>query len=246
MSPRLSSDLHLGRPQSKKRRSLSPEPAPLIDDAVSSSPPPQSSPSQQKLERISNGNAFARFNKPALQSLASPSSNALKRLRKPVLSALVQPSDDDPIQPVSAFPITSGLSGKNMPHTRRAVSALIPPKGFGFSEQYSDESSFDGPEMSSPAQAYAKRQQVTTVRRCDGTDDLKPLTGITSREVESPSSRFMAAGLPGFGDNEAHGKILPCHRVTEDGLMRVNANTVSVLSCPTLAHNKSKFLLVAG
>lgn len=88
----------------------------------------------------------------------------------------------------------------------------------------------DGPDMSSPAQAYSKRQQVKTIRRCDGTDDFRPLTGaiaVVKRDInESPSAKFMSAGLPGFGDNEAHGKILPCHRVREDGLMRINPRTV--------------------
>ncbi|TFY74380.1 hypothetical protein EWM64_g9629, partial [Hericium alpestre] len=36
-------------------------------------------------------------------------------------------------------------------------------------------------------------------------------------------------GLGGFGDNEAHGKILPCHRVREDGLMRINSQTLDAL-----------------
>lgn len=83
--------------------------------------------------------------------------------------------------------------------------------------------------MSSPAQAYAKRQQVKTIRRCDGTEDFRPFTGATAMVMkESPSSRLMSAGMPGFGDNEAHGKILSCHRVTEDGLMRIRCHTVSI------------------
>ncbi|KAF9505595.1 hypothetical protein BS47DRAFT_1306417, partial [Hydnum rufescens UP504] len=32
--------------------------------------------------------------------------------------------------------------------------------------------------------------------------------------------------LPGFGDSEADGKILPCHEVREDGLMRITSDTV--------------------
>jgi M-phase inducer tyrosine phosphatase len=88
--------------------------------------------------------------------------------------------------------------------------------------------------MSSPAQAYAKRQQVKTIRRCDGTEDFRPLTGATAMVMKnSPSSRFMAVGMPGFGDNEAHGKILPCHRVTEDGLMRISCQTVGVPVFPS-------------
>jgi M-phase inducer tyrosine phosphatase len=101
--------------------------------------------------------------------------------------------------------------------------------------EHDEGSSFDGPDMSSPAQAYAKRQQVKAIRRRDGTEDFRPLTGATAmvqRDMfESPSAKFMAAGLPGFGDNETLGKILPCHRVREDGLMRVVPKTVIAFIC---------------
>lgn len=87
-------------------------------------------------------------------------------------------------------------------------------------------------DESSPALAYAKRQQIRTIRRRDGTDDFRSLKGATSmiaRDQESPRARMTpewSTGLGGFGDNEAHGKILPCHRVREDGLMRINCKTV--------------------
>ena len=50
----------------------------------------------------------------------------------------------------------------------------------------------------------------------------------TVAERDTPRSKYLNAGpgLGGFGDNEAHGKILPCHRVREDGLMRINPTTV--------------------
>lgn len=89
---------------------------------------------------------------------------------------------------------------------------------------------------------------MRVVRRRDGTDDFRPLTGATALRQqdlnvmaqsplrkqaaadnlnESPSARwFKGAGLPGFGDNEAHGKVLPCERVPEDGLMRIDSETV--------------------
>ncbi|KAF9503125.1 hypothetical protein BS47DRAFT_1310241, partial [Hydnum rufescens UP504] len=34
--------------------------------------------------------------------------------------------------------------------------------------------------------------------------------------------------LPGFGDSKADGKILPCHEVREDGLMRITSDTTVV------------------
>jgi M-phase inducer tyrosine phosphatase len=92
-------------------------------------------------------------------------------------------------------------------------------------------SSFDMPDYSSPAQAYAIRQQIKTktLRRCDGTDNFKATSTIGGMDIsDSPStSRFLKAGIPGFGDNESHGKLLPCHRVSEDGLMRIVPETVS-------------------
>ena len=44
--------------------------------------------------------------------------------------------------------------------------------------------------------------------------------------LSRPGDCVTPAGFGGFGDNEAHGKILPCHRVREDGLMRINPTTV--------------------
>jgi M-phase inducer tyrosine phosphatase len=46
---------------------------------------------------------------------------------------------------------------------------------------------------------------------------------------ESPSAKFLSAGIPGFGDNESAGKLLPCHRVTDDGLMRIDSKTLNNL-----------------
>ncbi|EGO20996.1 hypothetical protein SERLADRAFT_363175 [Serpula lacrymans var. lacrymans S7.9] len=217
-------------PQPKKRRSLSPDSVRRVEHDVSSSPAP-SSPSQHKLERMSSGPILTNFNKPLLQGLGVPS-NLNKRPRRPVFSALVQPSEIKSAYPVltsETSPIEEQVQSR-LPPTRRAFSAMLPPTAL---DSFSDESSFDGPDMSSPAQAYAKRQQVKTLRRCDGTEDFRPLTGamaMVKRDLqESPSARFMVAGMPGFGDNEAHGKILPCHRVREDGLMRINAQTLDSL-----------------
>ena len=49
-------------------------------------------------------------------------------------------------------------------------------------------------------------------------------------ERDTPRSKYLTGGgkLGGFGDNEASGKALPCHRVPEDGLMRITASTVGV------------------
>ncbi|KAG6821087.1 hypothetical protein H0H93_007246 [Arthromyces matolae] len=230
-SPRRSLDDNSAEHQLKERRSLSPEPVRGFDPDNSSSPM-QPSPSQSKLERLGSNALFSRLNKPTLEGLGAPSTALSRRPRRPALSAMVPPSDVHPAQ--LAFPLMSSgtredeASPRGAPPVRRAFSALIPQSNL--LDGLSDESSFDGLDMSSPAQAYSKRQQVKTIRRCDGTDDFRPLTGATALKLnESPSARFMTAGMPGFGDNEAHGKILPCHRVREDGLMRIKSQTLDDL-----------------
>ncbi|KAH0827020.1 hypothetical protein J3R83DRAFT_4689 [Lanmaoa asiatica] len=216
-----------GAGQPKKRRSISPEAASRVEQDDTSSPPP-SSPSQYKLERMGSGPLLSHFNKPGLQGLGVPS-NINKRPRRPVFSAVVHPAEGGAR---SAYPaIESGespLQGLVPPKlglSRRVVSAMLPPTGVDMSDE-----SFDGPDMSSPAQAYMKRQQTKTIRRRDGTEDFRPLTGASptvNREVsESPSAKFMLAG---FGDNESLGKILPCHRVREDGLLRIAPMTLDTL-----------------
>ncbi|KAG6885992.1 hypothetical protein C0993_006108 [Termitomyces sp. T159_Od127] len=227
MSPRRSLDGGLSDPEPK-----SPEPVRSFEIDNSSSPM-QPSPSQSKLERLGSNTLFSRLNKPTLEGLGVPSSSFPKRPRRPALSTVVPPSNAQLAR--TAYPVIESLkdtqdssSCKGALPVRRAFSALIPQSSF--LDGLSDESSFDGPDMSSPAQAYSKRQQVKTIRRCDGTEDFRSLAGATALKMnESPSARFMAAGMPGFGDNEAHGKVLPCHRVREDGLMRINCKTLDDL-----------------
>ena len=212
-----------------KRHSHSPESVTRSRIERSSSPPP-SSPTLRKLERIIGGGVQNRNTKPGLDSLGIPSG---KRPRRPVLSAI------GPVNVVSqtksAYPTLEGTESLFPP--RRAFSAMLPPNIVDIPSSPLDEESFDSIEAS-PAQAYMKRQQNKTLRRCDGSDNLRPnhVTRLTpSRQTESPRnlnepsprSRWLA---PGFGDNEAHGKILPCHRVKEDGLMRINQQTVRVIS----------------
>jgi len=205
----------------RERRSVSPD-ATLksgIEQDFSSSPGFFPSPLESKVDHSRKG-------KPVLQGLGAPPLFA-RLNRRPVVSAAYQTSDvHHPILfkgPPDAATTRSGLPA------RRAVSALLSPSFT--SDPYSEESSFDGPDGSSPALSYAKRQQGRTLRRCDGSESLRSVSDATAREspsrlASSPMSKYKAPGLSGFGDNEAHGKILPCHKVTEDGLMRIKAETV--------------------
>ncbi|KAI0350088.1 hypothetical protein OH77DRAFT_1102259 [Trametes cingulata] len=269
------------QPFPKKRRSSSPDSKSLRrshqhlfeeEDHGYTSSPAQSSPSAHKLERMASSSLLANQKKPAGLGLGMPPAVALnankKRPRRPALSAMIHPSDapssSSPF-PQTAYPIPTAADlkddGDDVPQrprlapVRRAFSAMLPPSMVEQSISSEDTSFDQEPDMSSPAQAYAKRQQVKTIRRCDGTDDFRPLTGATAlmkrdtevmsgrssrrsdereersrtvAERETPRSKYLN-GLGGFGDNEALGKILPCHRVREDGLMRINCQTLNDL-----------------
>ncbi|KAI0695417.1 hypothetical protein C8T65DRAFT_743986 [Cerioporus squamosus] len=271
------------QPFPKKRRSSSPDAKSLSlrrshqhlfddEDHGYSSSPAHESPSAHKLERMASSSLLANQKKPASLGLGMPAGLALnankKRPRRPALSAMIAPGEgpaSSSPHPQTAYPVMTNADDSEdkeevvhrLPPVRRAFSAMLPPNLL--EQSMSSESSFDhDPDMSSPAQAYAKRQQVKTIRRCDGTDDFRPLTGATAlmkRDTEiiasrglrrseeradrastvadrdTPRSKYLNAGpgLGGFGDNEAHGKILPCHRVREDGLMRINPKTLNDL-----------------
>ncbi|EKM83046.1 hypothetical protein AGABI1DRAFT_34393 [Agaricus bisporus var. burnettii JB137-S8] len=221
LSPRRSFESPAREP--KKRRSVSPDATRRVDE-LASSPYFPPSPSEAKLDRMSNG-------KTTLQGLGAPSLFS-KRVRRPIASSMAQPPKtaaffNAEIEPTEASP-------QGVP-VRRAFSALLPPSLA--SDQITEDSSFDGPDQSSPAQAYAKRHQGKTLRRRDGSESLRSITHPSpmavrdspGRLMASPMSKYMAPGLGGFGDNEAHGKILPCHKVTEDGLMRIKPETLHAL-----------------
>ncbi|KAI0048544.1 hypothetical protein FA95DRAFT_1490667 [Auriscalpium vulgare] len=216
----------------KKRRSASPASVTgrrRAGTVVESSPAAPSSPSVLKLERITSAALLQqRLAKPMLSGLGNPPENPNKRARRPIMSAMVPPSDVSKVHAQE----NQAPQKPTLPPPRRAFSAMLPPNGLG--DSFSDESSFD--HESSPAQAYAKRQQVKTIRRRDGTEDFRPLTGVTAMAMrdrdESPKLRASpqyGPGLGGFGDNETHGKVLPCHRVREDGLMRISVDTLDKL-----------------
>ena len=97
----------------------------------------------------------------------------------------------------------------------------------------------DSPSTSAHAE-YARRHGQTYQSRVDGSPGFKPTRSsyAASPLGDSPTSGRantsqkkispMAPGLPGFGD-EMNGKILPCHKVKEDGLARITPETLDSL-----------------
>ncbi|KAG8739047.1 cell division cycle- protein [Ceratobasidium sp. 414] len=141
-----------------------------------------------------------------------------------------------PRRPVLSTTVPEGSSSSAAakpgapPPTRRAFSAcvtssaLVMGRAVPMDNLGSDDSQeFDG----SPARAYATRKAAPALRR----DLLPSRAGKVESRGTAPnhSSPLARVGLPGFGDNEADGKVLPCHKVREDGLMRINCDTLDDL-----------------
>lgn len=267
-------------PQKRRSRTLQ-----LLDEStdLESSPAQMESPSVHKLERLNskpalralplpafNGNN-KRPRRPVLSAMVAPGDvDSMLRSAHPVLETSNEETQKFSITaPVPAAPPKNKENEPRprgahvLPPVRRAFSAMIPtsvnPMEPSFSEAEDNSFSMDGEQdMSSPAQAYARRQQVKTIRRRDGTDDFRSVTGATAllmrdgemrgsngsssgrkerekeaksvvAERDTPRSKYLTGGgkIGNFGDLEHKGKILPCRRVPEDGLMRITCETVS-------------------
>ena len=61
-----------------------------------------------------------------------------------------------------------------------------------------------------------------------GTSDVK----AAGAKLPSVPALGRSPGLPKFGDSEMDGKILPCQRVKDDGLMRITPQTVRSTTFP--------------
>ncbi|KZO95717.1 Rhodanese-like protein [Calocera viscosa TUFC12733] len=94
------------------------------------------------------------------------------------------------------------------------------------------DGSLDGSPLLAAQRAYAKRTQSRLVTRADGSPAFRPLRNAVEQGSKRESCPVqMHAGQPfaGFAHNEQEGKILPCHKVKDDGLMRITPQTVEAV-----------------
>lgn len=229
-------------------------PTAVDDTDVPTSPAAPSSPVDRKLRRMASGSLLSQFSAAAALE-PSPMLAPSKKLRRPGLNAFQAESASPAFGHAPRHASYGGgesisarlpaAKRENAAPPRRAFSAMLghqptrEPVGRSSlsgqreeveeeEEEHEDESSFDvSVDMSSPAQAYTKRLQTRALRR----DEEVIGRPVFLPPAESPASaRYMQqSGMPGFGDNEMHGKILPCHRVKEDGLVRITPETLNNL-----------------
>ncbi|ORY24381.1 hypothetical protein BCR39DRAFT_323623 [Naematelia encephala] len=150
---------------------------------------------------------------------------------------------------ISAYPILYGAPKQTLGQAGTFPRAATAPMRRAFSvcdqgsmpppEMEEDESEFEAsPSVGGPHAEYARRHGKQFVPRVDGSPGFKAARSsiaVTGQGAASPTGKgkkpspYGPGGLPGFGDNEMDGKILPCHKVKEDGLVRITVDTLDNL-----------------
>jgi M-phase inducer tyrosine phosphatase len=237
---------------SKKRRSPDPDedethharPSALFEGPLSSSPP--SSPSHKRaksrtFERAVTLAAQGSVLKSRGQQQQPPplpqQQTTLQPLpkrslpRRPALAALLPAPVGRSVSATGAISIPVPKPLISAPPTRRAFSAVMSrpsPMSAGLDDDDDDEHSSDFEvDTNSPAHRAQAARRENVGRLGNRT---RPHSRIDPSPLSS-SGRNTFPGLPGFGDSEADGKILPCHKVREDGLMRITSDTVRIFLC---------------
>jgi len=151
--------------------------------------------------------------------------------------------------PASAYPILNGSQKGGTLGQAGTFPRMAPaPMRRAFSvcdqtlvpEVDEDESEYEvSPSTSGLHAEYARRNGQRVAPHVDGSPGFKPMRSsiaVTGEGMASPvgkrgkkTSPYGPGGLPGFGDNEMEGKILPCHTVKDDGLVRITPETLDAL-----------------
>ena len=221
----------------RKARPASPEPA--VPRRVQLSSSPSSSPAARKFERsLSAQLAPPTFKPKEMQPQCGGPSFRQPKPRLPFVALSSVLTKDMAPQPRSAGVFPSARTRQLAP--RRAVSAFIQP-GYGVPSGLKqsrlrmmaafgdDDDGESGAETFDSPITKVKVGRMAKVASVGGTSDMK----AAGARVSPVPSFGRSPGLPRFGDNEMDGKILPCQRVKDDGLVRITSQTVRSTICPT-------------
>ncbi|WWD16520.1 hypothetical protein CI109_100947 [Kwoniella shandongensis] len=174
------------------------------------------------------------------------------QFKRPTLGPLSAGPSNDQAQrtasAISAFPILYGPPKTTLGQSGTFPRGAVAPMRRAFSvcdqnkahETEEDESEYEAsPSMAGTHAEYARRYGPRVTPRVDGSPGGKAVRAsiaVSGEGAASPAgnkgkkpSPYGPGGLPGFGDNEMDGKILPCHKVKEDGLVRITPNTLDDL-----------------
>lgn len=234
---------HLGSPDLEKFWCESPA-APIQPAAKRRAPPSPGSPSSSpSTNRMRTDKAFS-TTALSFSNYRSNASNAAQRRSAPYASRR------PPLQPVLAAdgPRTTGtnsanpiLCGPQLPQRlgpmRRANSMFCDQN---MREGSDDESEFEGsPSIPDIRRRYGRPQ----LPRVDGSPN-KNRSSVPHAIKPVRPIRAESSGLPGFGENEVQGKILPCHTSKEDGLVRISPQTLRDVLDGHYSHKMKRYHII--
>jgi len=131
-------------------------------------------------------------------------------------------------QPAAIFSLARAARPSGQPPMRRAHSVCDQSNA---AEGTSHDQTRDAPSgmSTNPGRVVSHIETGTTglqaIHHLGGR--ITPDNFGSSGDGAGQKAPFAQAGLLGFGANEMEGKVLPCHSVKEDGLVRVTKETVS-------------------
>lgn len=217
-------------------RPASPKPAAPHHEPSSS---PSSSPAARKFERslstqLAQPTAKSKETQPQYGlPFRQPKQRPLSVALSSIMTKEIEP------QPRSAGVVPSARMKQLAP--RRAVSAFIQP-GFcvpsGMKQSrlrmvtaFGDDN--DGESGAEPGIFDSPSTKVQVGRMAKGASmgGMSDMKAVGEKPPSVPAFG-RSPGLPKFGDTEMDGKILPCQRVKDDGLMRITPQTVRSTTYP--------------
>lgn len=181
--------------------------------------------------------------------------------KRPTLGPLAAPSCDDATRTAStnsAFPILYGPPKQTLGQSGTFPRAANAPMRRAYSvcdqnianEMDDEDSEFENSPCVGAHAEYARRYGARMAPKVDGSPGFKSVRAsiaASGEGVVSPlhkgkkTSPYGPGGLPGFGDNEIDGKILPCHKVKEDGLVRITPDTLDELLSGKYSHKIKRY-----
>jgi len=220
----------------RKARPASPEPTAPQQVRLGSSP--SSSPAARRFER-SLSTQLAQPTGKSKETQPQYSGLSFKQPKQRLPSVALSSALTKEIEPQ---PRSAGIahSPRMKPFApRRAVSAFIQP-GFGVPTgvkqnrlrtmvAFGEEDGESGAETGAFDSPITK-VQVGRMAKFASVGGMSDMKAAGPRLPPVPSSG-RSPGLPRFGDNEMDGKILPCQRVKDDGLVRITPQTVRSMVC---------------
>ncbi|BEI85306.1 hypothetical protein CcaverHIS002_0507070 [Cutaneotrichosporon cavernicola] len=185
---------------------------------------PSSSPSTNRMRTDKAVSTNALFGNRNTGGLGQRRSGAFAS-RRPPLQPILAGEGQRNLSTTSAHPILCGPGLPTRSNFMRRANSMFCDQNIREGSDNENESEFETSFEASPS--------IPDIRRRYGRPALPRVDGSPNKARSSapmlaarPPIRAETRGLPSFGENEVQGKILPCHPIKDDGLVRITPQTL--------------------